>query len=563
MKKRKKEQAVVVDAASPPPQQKTRTWLYVLTAVLVVVLALNAVFYVTYPINLGQYDNVTFLQMMAEGKSNLFHASGYSTLIRFMIMSWYPIDEVDMNPKGTGSAKWFKALHALQLVLHALFFGLALFLVAQLFSRAAAVLMAFGWGINLLFMSSVGSTTPEWFQGDLLLLLLLLCMYARRKARLGKILLYSGVAVLFPIAYLVKYNSLLFAAPLLVLLAFDKEAWWLKGALAVAGALLFHFMVEGYAQHYHVLSTGSTQLNFDHAWVLTASMPEDYLKVPPETLGDNSLRWHALVSITPTEYYRAGPVWTIDYGPKDEAIKKKGEELYASVMSASRAQLIQYVNAHPLPKDYFHFSAATPLYFYYGLDNIDRLGIEVYKESLRLRWKDYARRILQNAWWIVREPDNHPVPTFAYPLDLNISPTDYRTITSGQVLYSVPSDKAAMGLPYYNPVEVLTSYRGVRFFQWFDKMTSASWLYALLNIGALVGFLRLRSFADRLNVLCMLGVLGMFFCASAMLMGMRTKEQITIVPLYFCLLAIGLVSAYGWVSEVVKKRRIARPAEST
>jgi hypothetical protein len=523
---------------------------YLLIAAMVLVLLINVIFYATYPINIGQSDNITFVRMIAQGTSNLFHASGYSSVMRIFMVVLHPIQGLDVGVYSPESGAWYRGLQQLQLVMHLVLFLAVIFLFAKLFGTHAATLLSIGWGFNLLFMSAVNAVTPEWFQGDILLLCLLLVAYARKLRRTGKIVVYSSASLIFALSYLVKYNSLLFAAPLLVLLAFDEETWLFKVAQAAASALLVFAVVHAYVVFVHSKSTGSRQLTFDHAWVLTASMPADYLLQPPESLGINTLRWHALVTVSPPEYGRAGPVWNIDYGP-DAEMRQKCNELYDKVFRSSREELVSYVNSHPLPKTYFHFSAATPLYYYYGLERIDRLGIEVYKESLRHQWKVYLYRVLNLARWAVFMPDNHPVPTLAHPLDLKLASPD----ANGEMFYKMTPGTVPVFMTYYSPSEVLTSYTGFRITGWLDAVTSSTLPYALMNIMALLGILRLRK-VDMLYVLCMLGGLAMFMGASAMLMGMRTKEQITVTPLYFALVAAGLVSAFRWGRELWKAGRV-------
>jgi hypothetical protein len=540
-----------LNKGQPKPEVEPRRFKvpYILLTAMALVLLINVIFYATYPINVGQYDSITFVKMIAEGSSNLFHASGYSSVMRVLITVWYPFPVSDLAHYSPETVAWYFAFQKLQLLVHAMLFVAVIFLFGKLFGRPAATLLSIGWGFNLLFMSSVNAVTPEWFQGDILLLCLLLTAYARKLGRTWKIVAYFGASLIFALSYLVKYNSLLFALPLLVLLLFDQETWLFKALQAVGSAVLVVVVIQSYAVFFHAKSTGSSQLTYDHAWVLTASMPPDYLSLPAESLGINSLRWHALVSVTPPEYERAGPVWHIDYGP-DAEMRLKCNALYDKVFSSSREELVEYVKAHPLPKTYFHFSAATPLYYYYGLERIDRLGIEVYKESLRRQWTHYLSQVIKQAKYVVFMPENHPVPTAAHSLDLQLSPPN----VAGQIPYNLAPGGVALAMPYYNFSKVIASSSGFRIIGWLDAVTSSTIPYALMNIVALLGIIRLRK-ADLLNVLCLLTGLAIFMSASSMLMGMRTKEQITVIPLYFAVVAAGLVSAFRWGRELWKARR--------
>jgi hypothetical protein len=69
---------------------KHRPLAFVIGAALVA-LAVNVVFFATYPINAGQSDNATFVSMIISGKSNLMHASGYPALVHVFAYKLLPL----------------------------------------------------------------------------------------------------------------------------------------------------------------------------------------------------------------------------------------------------------------------------------------------------------------------------------------------------------------------------------------------------------------------------------------------------------------------------------------
>lgn len=132
-------------------------------------------------------------------------------------------------------------------------------------------------------------------------------------------------------------------------------------------------LISAYASFYHYKSTGTRQLNFDHAWVLTAALPSDYVSASPEQLGINSLRWAALSRVTPREYFRAGGIESINFGPPID-IRQQYEKKLDYILHMSREELIQFVKSNPLPPGYSQWLSAVPLYYYYGLEKTEALG---------------------------------------------------------------------------------------------------------------------------------------------------------------------------------------------
>ena len=182
-------------------------------------LLVNITFYLTYPINIGQSDNPTFLKMIINGSSNLMHASGYPAILKLLSDPVLPplfLPPVTHGTQSDINADWFNALQSVQLLLHLTLFSISIFLCVKVFSKAAAAVLALGWGCNVLFISNVNATAPEWLEGDALILSLLMHAYARKLTAKKKVLVYCLAAGVFGLAYLIKPNSLLFGISLVV-----------------------------------------------------------------------------------------------------------------------------------------------------------------------------------------------------------------------------------------------------------------------------------------------------------------------------------------------------------
>src|SRR5215813_12088474 len=97
-------------------------------AACIFVAVLNIVFYLTYPINVGQSDNPTYLGMIITGYSNLIHASGYSAVLYSLTHPFLPPVVITHGLPSDIDAGWYKKLQAAQLLLHAALFSVSILL---------------------------------------------------------------------------------------------------------------------------------------------------------------------------------------------------------------------------------------------------------------------------------------------------------------------------------------------------------------------------------------------------------------------------------------------------
>src|SRR5262249_33523138 len=134
----------------------------ILVAAVIVTLALNVIFFLTYPINVGQSDNPTYLGMIITGSSNLMQASGYSAVLYLLTHRFLPPVYIPHGLPSDIGATWYKQLQKVQLLLHAALFSLSILLCVKLFGKARAAILTIGCGCNVLFMSNVNATAPEW-----------------------------------------------------------------------------------------------------------------------------------------------------------------------------------------------------------------------------------------------------------------------------------------------------------------------------------------------------------------------------------------------------------------
>ena len=523
--------------------------LPILITVVVFAVLVNILFCLSYPINIGQSDNPIFLKMIAFGTSDLMHASGYSAILYFLthhILPPFSSTRTASSISFTFSDAWYFRLQAVQVLLHLALFLISIFLCSKVFGKAVAAILALGWGCNVLFISSVNATAPEWLEGDALILALLMHAYARQQTAKTKVLIYCLAAGVFAFAYLIKPNALLFAIALIPFLLFDREGWRFKALQLSGSAVIFLLLTSAYANTYHYKSTGTRQLNFDHGWVFTAALPVDYVSASPEQLGMNSLRWAVLVRVTAPDYFRAGSIENIDYGPPVE-LRQRYKEQLEFVSHMTREQMLSVVKGNPLPPGYSQWLSAVPLYFYYGLGEIDALGAEVFKESLQTHTWFHVQKIWNalGLFFGAGVKSNLPVPTFIDPIGYKFLPPDFSASFLGESKIVLPPNSTPFFLDYYNPRQTI-SYYGVKIIGVLHKLSSVSLVYFALNIVCLLGLFKLKSNTEKITAFFLLAALGAFISASGILLGVRQKELITITPVYFLFLSIGLIHAAEW-----------------
>src|SRR5262249_18016637 len=169
------------------------------------------------------------------------------------------------------------------------------------------------------------------------------------------------------------------------------------------------------------------------------------------------------------------------------------KEQLEAVFRMTRAELIEFVKTHPLPANYSPPSAAVPLYYYYGVQKADALGIDVYIEGVRSYWWYYIKKIaVAVANVFVNEPAVQLAPTFSNPMGFKFLLPDSNTPSSGSVRIVPPPEANPYFLEYYNPAETVWFY-GVKVIDRLNTVTSATFLYVALNVISLAGLFMFKS----------------------------------------------------------------------
>ncbi len=514
-------------------------------AALAVVILVNFYFLSTYPINIAAFDYPNYAGMIFSNVSNLIHASGYTFGARIALNALgIP------NGENIYDANWLNQLQLLQFSFHLLTIFACTFMCNKIFGKLPAMLMCLGWGGNVFFLGGVNSVGPDWMQGDLLALYLLMVLWAYKVENQTKIVIYLISAAVLTATYLVKFNSLVLAPILIILIIIEKRNLLWKGTTFVATGLTSYALISVFINIYHFPSTGTRQLSYDHAWVLTASTPEKYIKQNPNDLGINTLRWRAISTILPQDYFRAAAYQQADWGAPVE-VKAPYLQKYEYFMKASREELIDFTSKNSLPEGFMMSISAIPAYYYIGLAPADALGISVFKESLISDPLTYSYKLYFGWKELLTGKQLQTTPFISKSLDLEVGPD---INANGDIKLSPPQGRIAQHLLYWNPVE-RAGYIGMKFFSVLNYLTPRSWLLSLLALVSCIAIVKTQNHRVILSSAMLIVSTALLVSSSAMLLGVRFKEMLALLPILCIFLGVGISSCISWKKTASLKQR--------
>jgi len=529
--------------------RKTPLEVTLLLPSLVIAVVLQVIFATGYPINAGRADNLTYLQMILSGSSNLILAPGYGFVLNRIVMriAGVPIPEL-FSDLG-----FLQSVQLAQNILHLFLFLTAVFLLWRLTNATVASLFVLGNSLYVGFWGGLNSASPEWLQGDLLILALLLAATAARQKTLPRVIVLSSITgLVFALAYLVKFNSLVLIFGLIAIFVFSGISFK-KIALGVSAATISAFaFVSFFSISYHEPRTGTTTLNYDTAWILTSSMDPGYLEGDNENLGIEALRWKALIQQLPTGDAFAYP--RIDVGAYPE-VKEQGLALWNEIMSMNRDQLIELTNAGQFKQEYSHFSQPTPIYWNVGLAEAERQGRAVFFEYLRGNPSHIFNKIssgLLGDWGVYQDGF---LPVVQDPKTLVMHGKSLNASNNLSYSFAVVSGPPQFQ-PYWNPSMSIDRF-AFDVASSLDKIRVPVWIEYLLMLLVVPAWFVLRR--SGLSLLLVSAVLSQaaFMGASWMLVGMRHKEEVSILPiaaLVYSLVIFALVK-YLMVSIMKKSKK--------
>jgi hypothetical protein len=490
---------------------------------LVIAVVIQFIFATGYPLNAGRSDNTTYLQMILSGSSNLILAPGYGFVLNRIVMriAGVPIPELFSD------IEFLQSVQLAQNVLHLVLFLIAVFLLWRLTNATVASIFVVGNSLYVGFWGGLNSASPEWLQGDLLILSLLLAATAARQKTWPRVVALASITgLVFSLAFLVKFNSLVVIVGLITIFVFsglNLKKIALGLAAATISALSF---VSFFYSTYHEPRTSTDTLNYATSWNLTSSMDPGYLERPNEDLGIEALRWKALIQWLPTGYAFAYP--TIDTGAYPD-VKEQSLSFWDDVMAMNRDELIEITNAGVFKAEYSHFSQPTPIYWNVGLAEAEKLGRAVFFEYLFGNPGHVLNKLsygLQNDWGVYQD-GFLPVEKDPKTLVLNSNGTN----PSNDLSYSFAE---VSGPPqfqlYWNPSMVIDKF-AFDLASTLEKIRVPVWIEYLLTLSAIPAWFVLRRSGLSLLLVSALLSQSAFLGASWILVGMRHKEEVAILPI--------------------------------
>ncbi len=505
---------------------------------LVIAVVIQIIFATGYPLNSGRADNPTYLEMILSGSSNLILAPGYSFVLNRIVMriAGVPI------PEAFTDIQWLQSVQLAQNILHLVLFLIAVFLLWRLTNATVASVFVLGNSLYVGFWGGLNSASPEWLQGDLLILsLLLAATAAKQKTFLRVFVLSSITGLVFSLAYLVKFNSLVVVFGLITVFVFSGLNFKRVTLGLAAGTISALAFVSFFASSFHEPRTGTETLNYDTAWILSSSMEPGYLLGDNEDLGIEALRWKALIQQLPTG--EAFAYKTIDVGAYPE-IKEQGLSLWNEIMAKDRDQLIEYTNAGQLPLEYNHFSQPIPIYWNVGLAEAEKLGRAVFLEYLLSNPDHVFKKIgygLVSDWGVYQDGS---VPVEQDPKTLVFTNSGSNDVNVLSYSFSEGAGPPTYQF-YWNPSMAIDK-SAFELASTLDKLRVPVWIEYLLTILIIPAWFVLRR--SGLSLLLFSAALSQaaFMAASWMLVGMRNKEEVSILPitvLVYSLVIFALVKA--------------------
>jgi hypothetical protein len=354
----------------------------------------------------------------------------------------------------------------------------------------------------------------------------------------------------FALAYLVKFNSLVVIFGLIVVFVFSGVNFKkIASGLAVATISALAF-VSFFSISYHEPRTGTTTLNYDTSWILTSSMDPGYLERDNEDLGIQALRWKALIQQLPTGNAFAYP--TIDIGAYPE-VKERGLSLWKKIMALNRDQLIEYTNSRQFKPEYNHYSQPTPIYWNVGLAEAETLGRAVFLEYLLNNPGHVFNKVsfgLLSDWGVYQDGF---LPVEQDPKTLVFDGNGPNVSNDLSYSFAEVSGPPQFQL-YWNPSMAIDK-SAFDLASTLDKIRVPVWIEYLLTLLAIPAWFALRR--SGLSLLLVSAVLSQaaFMGASWMLVGMRHKEEVSILPITVLVYSLVIFALVKKLRELLLKER--------
>jgi hypothetical protein len=277
-------------------------------------------------------------------------------------------------------------------------------------------------------------------------------------------------------------------------------------------------------------------------------MDPGYLEKANEDLGIEALRWKALIQQLPTGDAFAYP--TIDTGAYPE-VKEQGLSLWNEIMAMNRDQLIEVTNAGAFKQEYSHFSQPTPIYWNVGLAEAEKLGRAVFLEYLLSNPGHVFNKVsfgLLSDWGVYQDgflPVEQDPKTLVLDSDVPNASNDLTyTFADGREPFQI----------YWNPSLAIDKF-AFDLASTLDKIRVPVWIEYLLTLLVIPAWFLLRR--SGMSLLLVSAVLSQaaFMAASWMLVGVRHKEEVSILPITVLVYSLVIFAMAKYLKGFISRKR--------
>ncbi len=489
---------------------------------------IHILFMISFSLNMGE-DGVNYYHMLTHGTSNLIHASGYPYLIGLF---W-------RLPLIRNFVHNFEHIFVYVLMLEQHFISIiVLYLfykeISKIFSKRIAIIASIVYTCHWGVLATISFTYPEWLQANLLILMTIMAKnYYYEIISNKKYIYFFLLATTFTVCYLIKYNTIFFIIPLIALIFYEHRKN-IKQLLtySLSFFIVFYLIVNVYTLHFHLRSTGTTQLTYDKAWILLQRLER---LVPNKKLdintGIETKRLLILNSILPWDNKNVYAIENINVESPDSKIYK---EKYLYILSANDETLNQLLKNITLKDPFDFFTAFSPATYYFGLKIGDEFGVRVFLENIRKYFLRYIISTLRDSVQSLK----YLAPKYFFPNDIG---QDYDYLNYGFYSYKQINMKRNGTDPFLNNYGYYVWKPGMHLFSFLRKIYEFVPNYLVTILCIISFFISLfRYYKKNLNndlliLLVTLISFGYVVFSNALFYFRWEKEQVVILP-YFCFL---------------------------
>ncbi len=515
------------------PESVVKTGIFV--AVIIFLVMFRIGFAATFPLETGG-DGDAYHKMIRNGTSSLVHMAGYPFLFHH-IQHWFPTNR-----------SLLLCQHGISLVC----FLVVMILIRRRFGLLTSVVFGCLYGLDVGILSGVSVTRPEWFQGDLFLLTLVLAFEAYSAGTLRrKVTFYLLSGLTFTWSLLVKLLTIILIPIYFNLFLFDHAERKIKFCCVAGIALIAFVNLMIFVHVFHFPSTGTTQLTHDKGWIFFKKIK---MVLPREKIngdvGINMKRYLLLNSYFPKEMFEAEniPIYrTFSHiDGIDKSKREQGQALFDDISRLSESEMDARLAERQLDDDFIGNYLTT--YVYLGLPETDALIGKIFREMIVRYPGHYAMNVAQG-----------------FMRSLFYSPSVPRL----PILRGLHEAKSGLQTIWFDPDDILSNFDwgyvsfknspecslfyseprvwkpGLVFFSYWSKIRIPTWLRWLLILSgfgiAAIRFRKNRHLDPALFylTLAVLSILS-FMLLSNLVFVFRWKEYQVINPLWHSAVAVAI-----------------------